>query len=53
VVLYVQWLAGQQRQQQYVPPPKTFGFPVQPAAQPLPVQPLPALPVDASDANFQ
>lgn len=53
VVMYVQWLISQQRQQQYVPPPKTFGFPVQPATQPLPVQPLPALPVDASDATIQ
>lgn len=42
VVVYVQWLVRQQQQQgqPYVPPPKTYGFPVQPAAQPLPAIPL-------------
>lgn len=49
VVVYVQWLVRQQKQQQgpaYVPPPKTYGFPVQPARQAAPAQPLPPIPLE-------
>jgi hypothetical protein len=54
VVVYLQWLVHQQQQgQQYVPPPKTYGFPVQPAAQPLPAQSLPAIPLEPGDPSVQ
>lgn len=47
VVAYVQWVIRQQKQQQpqYVPPAKTYGFPVQPA-QPVAAQPLPPIPLE-------